>query len=373
MSVELAVVIPTFNERANIRPLLEKLEVVLANVTWEAVFVDDDSLDGTAEEVLSVALVDPRVRCLQRIGRRGLASACIEGLASSAAPYLAVMDADLQHDEGLLPRMLAYLQAHPDCDLVIGSRYVKGGGTGEWTEGRRRISRLATRLGRRVLRSEVADPMSGFFMLRRSVFWDAARSLSGRGFKILLDLLASAPRPLRIHELPFQFRQRQAGESKLDTMIALEFAYLLLDKICGQIVPASFVVFVAVGGFGALIHLSVLGLLHLYWGIDFWLAQSCATGCAMLANFVLNNLLTYRDRRLKGRRFFTGLLLFVGICFVGAVANVQVATYLHRHDVIWWLSGLLGAVIGAVWNYSLSTQIVWLRPRSVRRASFPAG
>lgn len=366
MTTDLTVVVPTFNERPNIRPLLEKLQQALKDINWEVVFVDDDSRDGTADEVRAIAHTDARVRCIQRVGRRGLSSACIEGMASSSAPILAVMDADLQHDEQLLPQMLSHLRENPTCDIVVGSRYIAGGGVGQWNARRQFISRFATNVGHRILRTPVADPMSGFFMLRQGVFWSSARYLSGRGFKILLDLMASSPTPLKVHELPFRFRERQAGESKLDTMIALEFGFLLFDKLFGGIIPLNFVLFVAVGGLGALIHLSILGGFHLLGRIDFWAAQTIATGCAMLVNFIFNNVFTYRDRRLKGSRLALGLLLFVCICSVGAVVNVRVATYLFAHAVPWWLSGLLGAAIGAVWNYALSSQVVW-RANPARR------
>lgn len=368
--IELTVVIPTFNERANIRPLLQRLEHALAGVAWEIVFVDDDSPDGTADEIRAVSLTDLRVRCLSRVGRRGLSSACIEGMTSSAAPFFAVMDADLQHDEALLPAMLATLQ-QGNSDLVIGSRYVAGGGVAkDWSGTRQRISRFATSIGQRLLHARVADPMSGFFMLRREVFWECVRFLSGRGFKILLDLLASSPRPLRVRELPFVFRPRHAGESKLDSLVALEYGTLLLDKLVGHIVPLRFMMFVLVGCTGAVLHLAVLGGLHLTLETSFGIAQAAASGSAMILNFGLNNLLTYRDRRLRGAQILLGLLLFMMVCSIGAFTNVQVATYLFDQSVPWWLAGLLGAGIGAVWNYAVSSQFVW-RPRVRRPRSDP--
>lgn len=357
--IELTIVIPTFNERANIRPLLERLERTLTGIAWDVVIVDDDSPDGTADEVRAVALTDFRVRCLRRVGRRGLASACIEGMASSAAPYFAVMDADLQHDEALLPAMLAALR-QGDSDLVIGSRYVTGGGVAkDWSSTRQWISRLATTVGQRLLRANVADPMSGFFMIRREAFWESVHRLSGRGFKILLDLIASAPNPLRVRELPYTFRPRLAGESKLDSMVALEYGTLLLDKLLGRFLPLRFILFVLVGCTGAVLHLSILGWLHRGLQHSFMSAQTTASVFAMILNFALNNLLTYRDRRLRGRHLLAGLIIFVLVCSVGAFTNVQIAEYLFDQHVPWWLAGLLGAGIGAVWNYAVSAQFVW--------------
>ena len=358
MNAELTLVVPTFNERTNILPLIEKLEAALVGVAWEVVFVDDDSPDGTGDHVRSIARNDTRIRCIQRVGRRGLASACIEGMASSSAPCFAVMDADLQHDESLLPKMLELLR-QGKTDLVIGSRYVAGGGVGNWDSKRKSISRFATKLSQVLLKNHVADPMSGFFMIRSDRFWAAVRNMSGRGFKILMDLMASSPDPLRIVELPFTFRPRHSGESKLDSMVALEHMLLLLDKAVGWIVPLRFLLFVMVGGIGAILHLSILGIFFRVAEKDFWLSQMAASLCAMILNFVLNNFMTYRDRRLKGTKLLSGLLIFMTICSVGAFTNAQIAEYFYFHSVPWWIAGLMGAAVGSVWNYGVSSQFVW--------------
>jgi len=355
---ELALVVPTLNERGNIEPLLELVGSVLGGVAWEVIFVDDDSRDGTAEAVRAIALRDPRVRCLQRIGRRGLSTACIEGVLASAAPYVAVMDADLQHDERLLPRMLETLKREP-YDLVVGSRYVAGGGLGQWDKGRAQMSGLATRLSRIVCKAEIADPMSGFFMMRRGVFEDAMRHLSGHGFKILLDLLASSPRPVRFKELPYEFRQRRHGESKLDTLVAWEFGMLLADKLVGHLVPVRFALFAFIGLLGLGVHLLVLRTALGVPTLSFAAAQGVATMVAMTSNFFLNNLFTYRDQRLRGWRLVRGLVSFYLICSVGAVGNVGIAAYVFAVDNVWWLAGIAGAIVGSVWNYAVSAVFTW--------------
>lgn len=370
MSAELTIVIPTFNERTNIRPLIDKIDAALAGVEWEVVLVDDDSPDGTADHVRSIARNDPRIRCIQRVGRRGLSSACIEGLASSSAPYLGVMDADLQHDETLLRNMLDLLR-QGSTDLVIGSRYVSGGGVGNWDGTRKRISRFATRLSQVLLKNHVADPMSGFFMIRNDRFWDAARNLSGRGFKILMDLIASSPGPIRIVELPFIFRPRHSGESKLDSMVALEHLMLLLDKALGWLIPLRFLLFVSVGGIGAVLHLVILGGFFRWAGRDFWISQMIASLCAMVLNFILNNFMTYRDRRLRGSKLVGGLLVFIVVCSVGAFTNTQIAEYLYSRSIPWWIAGLMGAAVGSVWNYGVSSQFVWRQARRKSKLSPP--
>ena len=356
---ELALIIPTLNERENVGPLLARLEAALDGIAWEAVFVDDDSTDGTRDAVRAIGLRDPRVRCIHRIGRRGLSSACIEGALATAAPYLAVIDADLQHDETLLPRMLRTLQSEP-LDIVVGSRYVAGGGFGGWSMQRRRISGIATRLSRYILKADLADPMSGYFMIRHDAFERAVRRLSGIGFKILMDLFASSPEPLRFKELPYEFRERQHGESKLDTLVVWEYAMLIADKIVGHVVPVRFLSFAFVGGVGVFVQLAALGLLQRGFAIGFKPAQAAAIVVAMVGNFLLNNLLTYRDLRLRGWKFVMGLASFCLVCSVGAVANWGAATLLYEElQIPSWLASTAGAVVGAVWNFALSGVATW--------------
>ena len=358
---ELSVIVPVRNEAPNISLLVERLRAVLGGIDWEVVFVDDDSDDGTIPAVRRLAAEDRRVRLLHRIGRRGLSSACIEGIQSSTAPYVAVMDGDLQHDEALLPEMLATLKAEP-LDLVVGSRYVAGGDTGAWDRKRASVSSIATRLSRLVLRTPIADPMSGFFMLRRQSFDSAVRRLSAISFKILVDLLVSSPVPLRVKELPYQFRPRHAGESKLDAQVVWEYLILLTDKLVGHVIPVRFLLFSIVGATGLAAHLAVLWLCLRVAGAPFTAAQTIATCAAMVGNFTLNNQLTYRDSRLKGWQFLRGLVSFCLICAVGAIANVGIATFLFVSlQSGWVLAGLAGAALSSVWNYAVSSVVTWKR------------
>jgi dolichol-phosphate mannosyltransferase len=358
---ELAVIIPTFNERDNVATLLERLERCLGDrVRWEAVFVDDDSDDGTGAVLHRLAHGRPNVRYLRRIGRRGLASACIEGMLATTAPYLAIMDADLQHDETILLDMFATL-ATDELDMVIGTRHAAGGSTGSLSPARRLMSRTGRLLSRAVVRAELSDPMSGFMMMRREFLERTVHRLSGRGFKILLDLFASAPEPVRFVEMPYHFGQRRHGESKLDTLIVLEYLQLLLDKTVGRWIPTRFVIFVAVGFLGIFVHLAVLAAAHRILGWPFYLSQALATFVAMTFNFNLNNLVTYRDRRLKGGDLVRGHLSFYAVCTVGAVANLAIAEWLFRLDAPWFLAGFLGAVVGSVWNYGVSSTFTWRR------------
>ena len=364
--VELAVVIPTLNERDNVPIVVQRLNRVLAGISWEAIFVDDDSPDGTAEVVREAARRQANIRCLQRLGRRGLSSACIDGILASAAPYAAVMDGDLQHDENLLPAMLAKIKAER-LDIVIASRHVAEGSLGDWQKSRVAISDFATRLSRLVIKADLTDPMSGFFMIKREAFSGAMRSLSGQGFKILLDLFASSPRPLAFAEVPLNFRPRLHGESKLDAMVAWEYLMLLLQKLIGPAVPVRFLLFSLIGGLGLVTHLATLWLALNAAQASFAVAQGVATVMAMTGNFLLNNLFTYRDRRLRGWRLLSGLGSFYAVCGVGAAANVGVAAYIAGGHS-WWLAGLAGAAVSAVWNYAMSSIFTW----SASRPAAPA-
>src|SRR5262249_50027849 len=313
------------------------------------------------DRVRALARSNPRIRCLQRIGRRGLATACIEGVLASASPFIAVMDADLQHDERLLPNMLKAL-GDGRVDLVVGSRYTAGGDTGDWDLRRARLSGLGTWLARVVCKADIADPLSGFFMCRREVFEQALRRMSGQGFKVLLDLLASSPEPVRVRELAYSFRQRRSGESKLDTMIVWEFGMLLADKLIGHIVPIRFALFAMIGALGLLVHLVTLWVSLNPLGLGFAVAQSVATVVAMTSNFFFNNQFTYRDHRLSGFPLLRGLLVFYLICGIGAAANVGVASYAFTSRHTWWLAGVAGAPVGSGSEFFPSLGFFFGRP-----------
>ncbi|MBO1075310.1 glycosyltransferase [Roseomonas marmotae] len=354
----LTIVVPCFNEAENVVPMAERLDAALRGIAWEVIFVDDDSPDGTAAIARGLAARDDRIRCIRRIGRRGLASACIEGMLASSAPYVAVIDGDLQHDETILPKMLRALQAGQG-DVAIGSRHVAGGGAAEgFSPLRQRISEGGTALARAVLPVRVEDPMSGYFMLPRDVFEELAPRLTGRGFKILVDILLSAKRKLRVVEVPYAFRPRVAGDSKLDTTVLLEFVALLLDKALGGLLPLRFLSFALVGAIGLVVHLVVLAVAIRF--VPFVTAQWTATFVAMTANFVLNNRITYRDVKLRGPALWRGLILFYVVCGLGAAANVGVASLLLRDDLAAWRwAGAAGALLTGVWNYAVSSTLVW--------------
>ena len=370
--LELAVVLPTYNERANVAAMVARLERALAGIGWEAIFVDDDSGDGTADAIRALAAADRRIRVIQRIGRRGLASAAIEGMCATAAPVVAVMDADHQHDPALLPAMLAAVRSG-ECDLAVASRFVAGASTDGWNSPEReKASALANALARKVTGVALTDPMSGYFMLPAELLRRDAHRLSGIGFKILLDILATAGRPLRVREFPLAFAARAQGESKLDRTVLFEFLVGLYDKWLGRVIPTRFALFGTIGAAGVVVHMAVLSaFLGLFGGrfedqlvSTFEAGQTLAALVAMTFNFALNNALTYADQRLRGAwPLLRGWGKFAATCAVGLLANVAVAAVLVREGVHAYPAALGGILIGSVWNYALSSRFVWGRFR----------
>lgn len=362
--LELAIVLPTLNERGNIALMVQRLEDALGPSGWEAVFVDDNSHDGTAEEARRIGQTDSRIRVIQRIGRRGLASAAIEGMCATAAPFVAVMDADHQHDPALLNDMLAAVKSG-DFDLAYASRFAEGGNAdGLSSKGRKKGSRVANALARKLTGTELSDAMSGFFLLRTEQLRKQAQDLSGIGFKIMFDILATAEPRLRVKEFPLKFAERLSGESKLDHGVVLDFVAGLYDRYLGRIIPTRFALFGTVGGLGVFVHMAVLSLVYLVLGTGFALGQAVATMVAMTFNFWLNNLLTYRDSKLSGPdQMFWGWIKFCITCSVGAFANVAAAAMLQANGFVWWAAALVGIVLASVWNYALSSKFVWGRFR----------
>jgi len=371
MSLQLAIILPTLNERANLRPLVERMEKALGGIGWEAIFVDDDSADGTSDEARAIALEHPRIRVIQRIGRRGLASAAIEGMMATAAPYVAVMDADHQHDPALLPGMLEAVSSG-QADIAVASRFVEGASTEAWNQpGREKASGVANALARRLIGVELTDPMSGYFLLPAKTLREVAPKLSGIGFKILLDILATSETPMRVKEFPLAFAARAEGESKLDRTIVFEYLISLYDKWLGHIIPTRFALFGTIGAAGVVVHMAVLALFLQVaggsfefgnWITKFEVGQALAAMVAMTFNFVLNNSLTYADKRLRGFvPLLRGWAQFALTCSVGLLANIGVASALVRMGFHHYPSALIGIVIGSVWNFALSSRFVWGR------------
>jgi dolichol-phosphate mannosyltransferase len=361
----LSVVVPTYREAANIPVLFERLKTTLAGLPWEMIVVDDDSPDGTADVAYVIAKRDPRMRCLRRVHRLGLAGAVIEGWLASSADLVAVIDGDLQHDETILPQMYAAL-VDGRGDLAIGTRVADPNAVGGLSPARQKLSELGAWFFRKVAGATVSDPMSGFFMLKRETVARLAPRLSPEGFKILVDVVLSSGGRLKTVEIPYVFRPRVAGESKLSPLVGIDFLGLVVHHATGGLLPIRFVLFASIGAIGLLVHLVVLTALVESDGLgEFAVAQAVATIAAMASNFILNNEITYRAYRYRGLGLIGGFALFALLCSVGALANINIASWLFQRQSVWWVAGLAGALVGVVWNYAASNTFVWRRRRVV--------
>ena len=358
-----SVIVPTYRELANIPILFERIKRVLNGAPWELVVVDDDLPDGTSSVAFALAAEDRRIRCLRRVNRSGLAGAVIEGWMSSSADFVAVIDGDLQHDESILPKMYEAL-ARGSGNLAIGARIRNASGSGSLSPARQALSDLGAWFFRRIAGTTVADPMSGFFMIRREIVSRLAPRLSPDGFKILVDVILSAGGGLKIVEIPYEFRKRNAGEFKLTPLVGIDFLGLVVHHATAGILPIRFVLFAMIGAGGLIVHILTLSaVLHWFGTLTFDAGQLIATIVAMGSNFILNNEITYRPYRFRGPGMVVGFLAFALGCSVGALANLNVASWLYRADQTWWLAGLAGALLSVVWNYAVSTNLIWRRRR----------
>jgi dolichol-phosphate mannosyltransferase len=355
----LSVVVPTYQESTNIPVLFERIKVALKGVPWELIVVDDDSPDGTSNVAFALAAEDRRLRCLRRVNRSGLAGAVIEGWMSSSADFVAVIDGDLQHDESVLPAMYDAL-AKGSGNLAIATRLRDPSNGAGLSPARQALSDLGAWFFRQIAGAAVTDPMSGFFMIRREIVSRLAPRLSPDGFKILVDIILSAGGGLTIVEVPYVFRKRVAGESKLTPLVGIDFLGLVVHHATAELLPIRFVLFAAIGAVGLVVHIAALSaVLDWFPMLAFGVGQGIATLLAMASNFILNNEITYRAYRYRGPRLIGGFAAFGIGCSVGALANIDVASWLYSANQTWWLAGLAGALLGVVWNYAVSTNLVW--------------
>ena len=355
----LSVVVPTYQESTNIPVLFERIKVALKDVPWELIVVDDNSPDGTSNVAFALAAEDRRLRCLRRVNRSGLAGAVIEGWMSSSADFVAVIDGDLQHDESILPAMYDAL-AKGSGNLAIATRLRDPSNGAGLSPARQALSDLGAWFFRQIAGAAITDPMSGFFMIRREIVSRLAPRLSPDGFKILVDIILSAGGGLTIVEVPYVFRKRLAGESKLTPLVGIDFLGLVVHHATAELLPIRFVLFASIGAVGLVVHIAALSaVLHWFRMLTFDSGQAIATLLAMASNFILNNEITYRAYRYRGPSLIGGFAAFATGCSVGALANIDVASWLYRDNQTWWVAGLAGALLSVVWNYAVSTSLVW--------------
>lgn len=353
-----SIVVPTYNEAANIPMIYDGLAQALDGRAWELVVVDDDSPDGTADAARELGRRHDNVRCIQRVQERGLASAVRWGVQAAHGEVIVVMDGDLQHQPALIPRMLDALQA--GHDIVSGSRFLEGGAEKGLSRRRRRLSDWGNRLTNCFLGTVLSDPLTGFFATSRRRFLASIPLMQADGFKVFFDLVY-CNRRVSIRELPFEFQSRRHGKSKLELYVLWLLACDIVSKLSRGMLPPRLISFVGVGLIGSIFHFAVL-YASMDLGAVFWLAQTIATIVAMVFNFTINNVLTYSDDRLRGASFYKGLLLYSLIASVGIVANVSTAQIaymrLHGHTFI---AATTGLVIDVIWRFVVSNRVIWGR------------
>lgn len=355
-----SIIIPTLNDHDNIDDLLSQLRTVMHDIEWEVIFVDDDSADGTASVVRRIGSDDARVRCVHRIGRRGLSGACVEGMLTSSASYLVVMGADFQHNPAVVRRMFSALHTR-QAELVIASRDVKGGSYEDVPNIQSHLRQFDARLDRLFLRDNLTDWTSNFFALHRELFEEVSHGLSQLGFKLLLDILLTARRNVRIVEVPIALGTPTASNANFESYFTWDYLMLLVDKKLGHYIPVRFLAFSAIGAFGAGINLTALAILYQIVGTSFMISESLSTAISIVCNYTLNNMLTFRDHRRRGIKWLTGLVSFAAACSVGVAANIGLAFYLFTRQLHWFISALAGILVGVVWNYTVTGFYTWRR------------
>ena len=347
---QLAVVVPVFRARDDIRNLVTRLHDALGDNDYQIMFVDDNSQDGTVEAIEEIGAADPRVRVIRRVGRSGLTQTSIAAMLASGAPYVALLDPRAPWDQGLLAVLFQHVRKGADLAVAARPTVIRG-----LRGSVRKTLAAATRF---ILSANVTDPASGSFAIQRAALENLTPSLSSLGYQVLLDLIATARGKLHIVEVPAPHSAAATQRSELK--LALELIALLLAKFSRDAVSMRFLLFCLVGLSGVGAHLASLYVALI--ALPFTSAQTVATICAIGWNFTLNNIVTYGDQRLTGWSYVTGMLRFMIVCGVGAVSNVGVASWIYAHDNLWWIAGLGGAAMGAVWNYAVSSVLVW-RPR----------
>jgi dolichol-phosphate mannosyltransferase len=354
----ISIVGPTYNESGNISLFVQDVDAALAGYNWEILFVDDNSSDGTAATVFELASIDDRVRLILRMSDRGLAKSCIQGMLSAKGELLCVMDVDGQHDPEVIVDMVARMEAD-GLDIISAARQLDDiGASDALSPVRNKISKLGNKLCEILLKRKLSDPLTGYFIIRRDAFLRVAPQLGDAGFKILLDILYS-DKSLKHAEIPFEFGSRRQGESKFDSFVAWTFLSFLLSKISGGLLPPKLVSFLLVGALGLPVHFATL-YVFLGLGLNFVWAQSMAAFAAATSNFFLNDLLTFHNQRLSGRKMFWGYLKFIAVSSVGIVANVSVASIANDRLIhVVFLATIAGIAMDTLWKFVMINRFIW--------------
>lgn len=375
----LSIVTPTYNEAENLPLLVEELGSALAGIPYEIVIADDDSPDRTWEVADKLASADHRIQVMRRFHDKGLSAAVLDGMSVARGQYLAVIDADLQHDPSALPRMLDAVRGGA-ADVCVGSRSTEGGGYGNWAASRRLVSWVATFIARVILRVSVSDPMSGFFLVSRRAYEDAAPGINPRGFKILLEFIGR-DRSLRVTEVGYEFRNRVHGETKLNRSVIRSYLLAVAELRLGRQIDPAFLLYVLVGIVGLGVNSVVFTLAEAAGvpRIDTGLNEALdpiygsfvlSVNVSILVLFALNNEFTFWEQRYRGWKLAPAFVVFWLMSLVGTAVHVAVFTYLQSIGFLFSVIGegpartvhnLLGAIVALVINWYLNTTYLWRR------------
>lgn len=363
--LELSIVIPTFNESENIVVLLDRLVEVLAPLNFEVIVVDDDSPDLTWKFVESYAANNERVRVIRRMDAKGLSSAVTTGMLQANGACIAVMDADLQHDETILPQM-ARKVLEEGFDVAVGSREAPGGSYGEWSISRKLTSYGAKWLAKLAVGSVAKDPMSGFFAISRDWYLNTVDLVNPSGFKILLEFLVRGDKP-NVVEIGYGFRQRERGETKLNSTVMLEYLLALVDLRFGWLIPNQFVKFAAVGITGSLVNFSGFAFAQAI-GISIPLAVVIGVELAIVWTYFCNNYFTFTPMTFRGRDLLKGFIIYQLVACYGLVVQLSVVEMLlGRYPALagglltLYLTYMVGVLFAAFGNFMLHTHYTWNR------------
>jgi dolichol-phosphate mannosyltransferase len=362
--MRVTIVLPTYNERGNIEPLLQQLLPLQQRFSLEILVVDDDSADGTAELVRELAHAEPCLRLIRRVGRSGLASAIKEGLLDATGDIAVVMDSDGQHEPASVERAIDML-LQAECDLVIGSRFhpeARIHGLSDRRETGSSWANASARFSLPRAYAGLSDYMSGFFALRLEPLLPLIRSVDVNGFKFLYELLAVSRGRLCTAEVPLCFQPRTYGSSKLDLAIFWDFLISILHSLSFRLLPRRAISFGLVGLSGVAVQLLVTQLLMLA-RFGFSQALPFAVVAAASSNYLINNALTFRFQRLQGLALLRGLLKFLLVASLPVLANVGLASAFYSfvaRNTFW--AQLAGILVVFVWNYAASSRFVWNTP-----------
>ncbi len=357
MKDALSLIIPTYNEKDNIIPLVERIHQALSGLNYEIIIVDDGSRDGTIAAAQGLAARFP-VKVIVRRGEKGLATAVVHGLKSASGSIVGVMDADLQHPPEVLPALVKAIGE--GADMAVASRYIPGGGCPNWGLSRKIISKVALKIAHLLLPAtrRVKDPLTGFFMFRRDRV-DAAL-LKPTGYKISLEIMLLGDLP-RTVEVPFVFEERSAGRSKLRPRQQLAYLQHLFSLMARTGEARRILKFLGVGISGIAVNQGILWLLTDIAGLKYYFSGIFSIEASIVTNFLLNDFFTFADRRSgRGRSFLGRLLKFNLICLSGA--GIQYGLLLLFTDVFglyYLLSSLIGIAVAFIWNYFVNSLWTW--------------